>query len=95
MAVLAYATNLLGTLEGNTVNARFAIRGKERPPTNIVIVKIDDKSFQDLNDYPFPRRYYARLIRRIAPLHPLAIGSTSSSARRASTAKTGTTHRWR
>jgi len=73
LAVLAYATNLLGTLEGNTINARFAIRGRERPPTNIVIVKIDDKSFQDLNDYPFPRRDYARLIQRIAPLHPLAI----------------------
>ena len=73
VSILAYATNLLGKLEGDTITARFAIRGPERPPTNIVIVKIDDKSFQDLNGYPFPRRDYARLIRRIAPLHPLAI----------------------
>ncbi len=73
VSILAYATNLLGKLEGDTITARFAIRGPERPPTNIAIVKIDDKSFQDLNGYPFPRRDYARLIRRIAPLHPLAI----------------------
>ena len=72
--VAAYATSLLHTLDGNTVNTRFSIRGKERAPRDIVVVKIDDKTFQDLNlQWPFPRAIQGRLIERIAAEHPAAI----------------------
>jgi adenylate cyclase len=75
IAVAAYATELLQTLEGSTVNARFSIRGTERPPSNLVIVKIDTTTFDQLDNlqWPFPRRVDGRLITRIAAEHPAAI----------------------
>jgi adenylate cyclase len=73
IAITAYATNLLRSLDLNTVNTRFSIRGNERPPKNIVIVEVNDTTFQDLNVYPLPRRAYGRVIARIAAEHPAAI----------------------
>ena len=73
IAITAYATNLLRSLDLNTVNTRFSIRGNERPPKNIVMVEVDDATFQDLNVYPLPRRAYGRVIARIAAEHPAAI----------------------
>lgn len=55
-AFVAYATNLLRPLELDSVDARFAIRGAEPTPENIVIVAIDDATFQTLDQqWPFPR----------------------------------------
>ncbi|HYB30867.1 MAG TPA: adenylate/guanylate cyclase domain-containing protein [Solirubrobacteraceae bacterium] len=68
-----YATSLLASLEGSTINGRFSIRGTQRPPKNIVIVAIDQKTYGDLNAFPFPRSYYATLIDNLAPEHPAAI----------------------
>jgi adenylate cyclase len=74
LGVVAYAASLLGTLEGNTVDTRFAIRGRERAPSNIIVVKIDDKTLQDLRrQWPFPRAVDGRVITRIAAQHPAVI----------------------
>jgi adenylate cyclase len=74
IAIAAWATNVFQTLEGNTVDARFAVRGRQKPPPDIVVVKIDDATFENLNlQWPFPRRVHARLIERIAAEHPAAI----------------------
>ncbi len=74
IAVAGWATHALSLLESGTVDARFAIRGRQRSPSNIVIVKIDDATFQDLGlQWPFPRRVHARVIARIAAQHPAAI----------------------
>ncbi|MHB8694389.1 MAG: CHASE2 domain-containing protein [Solirubrobacteraceae bacterium] len=74
VAVIAYATSVLNRLEGSTVDARFSIRGTERPPNNFVIVKIDDVTLSDLNiQWPFPRRMQGRLLKRIDAQHPAAI----------------------
>ncbi len=74
LGVVAYATNLLQSLEGSTVNTRFAIRGKDRPPKNIVVVRIDSRTFVDLNkQFPFPRAVDGRVISNIAKEHPAAI----------------------
>ena len=73
IGVTLYATGVLDSLEGNTVDARFSTRGTQKPPANIAIVAIDDKTFQDLNAFPFPRAYYAQLINNIAAEHPKAI----------------------
>ncbi len=75
-AIATYATHALKGLEGSTVDARFSIRGADKPPSNIVIVKVDAKTFQDFGNkvqWPFPRRTHATLIKRIAAEHPAAI----------------------
>jgi adenylate cyclase len=68
-----YATDALKSLEGQTIDKRFSIRGTQRPPRNFVIVAVDNKTFQDINDFPFPRSDYAQLINNIAAEHPKAI----------------------
>jgi adenylate cyclase len=68
-----YATDLFKSLEGQTIDKRFSIRGTQRPPKNFVIVAIDNKTFQDVNNFPFPRADYAQLIDNIAAEHPTAI----------------------
>ncbi len=72
--IVGYATDFLGTLEGNTVNTRFGIRGHEAPSKNIVMVNIDPKTFRDLAmQWPFPRAVDGRVISRVAAQHPAAI----------------------
>ncbi len=74
LAVVAYETNLLRSLELSTVNTRFTIRGRQRPPSNIVLVEIDEQTFDELDlQWPFPRRVHARVIEDIARDHPKAI----------------------
>ena len=43
LAIVAYETDLLRSLELSTVNTRFSIRGHQRPPTNVVLVEIDER----------------------------------------------------
>ena len=74
IAIAAYATNLLKPQDRSTIDTRFSVRGADRPPSNIVVVKIDDKTFQDLGQqWPFPRATHARVLDRIAAEHPAAI----------------------
>jgi adenylate cyclase len=74
LAIVAYETDLLRTLELSTVNARFSIRGHRRPPANIVLVEIDSETFNELGlQWPFPRRVHTRVIEDIARDHPRAI----------------------
>ena len=71
VAALAYATHLLRPTELETIDARFSIRGAERPPSDIVLVEIDNATFQELtslhkhSEFPFPRRYDATVIDRL------------------------------
>jgi adenylate cyclase len=71
--VALYATDALKSLEGQTIDKRFSIRGTQKPPSNFVVVAVDNKTFQDLNNFPFPRAEYAQLINNIAAEHPKAI----------------------
>jgi adenylate cyclase len=74
LAIVAYETELLGSLELSTVNARFSIRGRQRPPANVVLVEIDETTFDELGlQWPFPRRVHARVIEAIAREHPRVI----------------------
>ena len=53
----------------------FDIRGERRPTAPIVIVSIDEASFQELDlQWPFPRKLHGQLIERISADGPLAIG---------------------
>jgi adenylate cyclase len=68
IGVGAYATHLLRRSELQTIDARFSIRGKQAPPSGVLLVKIDPYTSQELrnhqlpSEFPFPRRYYAKAI---------------------------------
>jgi len=63
--VTAYATHLMRTLDLNTVDTRFSIRGAQERPDDIVVVKIDDVTFDQLElQWPFPRHVHGELIDR-------------------------------
>ncbi len=68
LGVLAYATGLLGRSEQQTLDARFAIRGARRPPSNVVFVQISQQAEQELESRhlearsPLPRSYDAEVI---------------------------------
>jgi adenylate cyclase len=66
LGVVAYATDLFRTLDLNTVDTRFSIRGTQERPDDIVVVGIDDKTFNALDrQWPFPRHLHAELIDRL------------------------------
>jgi adenylate cyclase len=53
----------------------FELRGERRPTAPIVIVAIDEPTFQELNiQWPFPRKLHGELLDRISADGPLAIG---------------------
>lgn len=68
VGVGAYAIHLLRPTELQTIDARFSIRGRQAPPTDVVLVAIDPATLQELrnrqlpSEFPFPRRYYAKVI---------------------------------
>ena len=66
LAVVAYATGLMRALELQSVDARFSVRGAQERPDDIVVVGVDDVTFDQLGQqWPFPRRLHARVIRRL------------------------------
>jgi adenylate cyclase len=74
LGVLGYATNLLRTLDLNTMNTRFTIRGKQRPYPNMLEVKIDSNSLSNIPyQWPFPRAVDGKVMSNIAAQHPKAI----------------------
>jgi adenylate cyclase len=62
-----HAGGALHRLELLTVDVRFDVRGAQAPPADIVVVGIDDRTFSEYTfvPYPLPRRYHARVIRRL------------------------------
>ena len=65
---VGYATHLLRRPDLQTVDARFSLRGARGTPGNVVLVLIDNATFQELTrlhlhaEFPFPRRYDAQVI---------------------------------
>ncbi|MDX8153689.1 adenylate/guanylate cyclase domain-containing protein [Patulibacter brassicae] len=70
-AALAFTADLLGGLasaERTTVDARFQLRGEDRDrigPVPIAVVGMDTKSLGEIDEYPLPRRWHARVIDRL------------------------------
>ena len=53
-------------LEDKSIDARFRIRGEKKPPSDVVVVGVDDVTFQDLQQrWPFRRSYHAKVINRL------------------------------
>ncbi|MGH2992318.1 MAG: CHASE2 domain-containing protein [Solirubrobacterales bacterium] len=66
IGLATYATNAFDRLELDSVDTRFAIRGAESAPADIVVVEIDDVTFNELQErWPFPRSLHGRLIDRL------------------------------
>ena len=65
LGLVARSTGLLGGLERDSVNTRFSLRGDQGPPSNIVVVGIDNNSLGQLPRYPFSRRLHARVLRNL------------------------------
>src|SRR5262245_47824976 len=74
LVLIAYGANIFSSWENTTVDARFSIRGTEKPPPNLVTVLIDIETLSDLRNnketrlraqFPFPRSYPARVIDRL------------------------------
>ena len=75
LALLAYGSHLIapgsgwdvfGGAELSSIDRRFAIRGEQKPPKDIVVVKIDDTTFSELGfRWPFDRTVHARAIKNL------------------------------
>ena len=76
-AVVAAAT-VLGLLEGverAALNVQFSLRGPIPPRTPVVIVSIDEDSFDELHlNWPWPRALHAQLLDALSRARPAAIG---------------------
>lgn len=74
IALLLYGTGVMHELELSAVDTRFSIRGEEEPRDDIVLVLIDDVTFQDLDiRFPFPRSLHGQVIDSISRDGPEAI----------------------
>jgi hypothetical protein len=77
-AIVVVGLGVLGALDSTELSALshlFEIRGPRTPSVPIVIVSIDEDSFDELDlPWPFPRALHATLIDRISAARPLAIG---------------------
>jgi adenylate cyclase len=67
LVLVGYGFGVLKRADLSTVDARFSVRGKRTPPKDIVFVKIDTESFNELNtQFPFPRKLHAQAIDNLA-----------------------------
>jgi adenylate cyclase len=69
IGVAAYAAHLLRRSELQTIDARFSIRGERKPPSNIVLVGVDNSTLDELtrkgHKFPYPRHFDAQVIDRL------------------------------
>ena len=67
LAVFVSVLELVKQLELRTLDARFQYRGTvDVSDSDIIIIGIDDQTYDELPErYPFPREYYARMIRNL------------------------------
>lgn len=66
LGVAGYLTDALRPQELDTIDTRFSVRGTEEPPPELVVVAIDDVTFDELGEqFPFPRSLHARVLDRL------------------------------
>jgi serine/threonine-protein kinase len=67
IALMARSTGVLNSLELSSIDARFHVRGNEKPPSNLVIVGLDQRSLAALAGPGglVPRTVHAELIDRL------------------------------
>ncbi|HMT05534.1 MAG TPA: adenylate/guanylate cyclase domain-containing protein [Solirubrobacterales bacterium] len=63
IAMTLWGAGILREIELDSVDQRFEIRGSQGAPDDVVIVDIDDRTFNDLGaQWPFPRSFHGRVI---------------------------------
>ena len=66
LALLAATTPQGVSLEDMALNAAWLLRARGRPPADILVVAVDEPSFQEIGlPWPWPRRLHARLLDRL------------------------------
>ena len=76
LVLIAYAFHFgfFESLESQSVDMRFSLRGAKSQPKNLAIVTVDDRTFSDLAvRWPFNRKLHSKIIDRICAGHPAAI----------------------
>jgi adenylate cyclase len=78
LVAVLFATGAVGErAELASVDARFAIRGKQPAPKDLMIVGIDDVTFDELPEgqdrFPFDRRIFAKVLANVSKGGPKAI----------------------
>src|SRR6185369_14130004 len=72
--VLLVLFGQLESLESWSLDRLFELRGPRKPVAPIVIVSIDEATFQELNtQWPFPRAMHGVLLDKISAGQPLAL----------------------
>src|SRR3954447_2426048 len=67
VGIVFRSTHVMRSLELSSIDARFTVRGDEKPPSNLVVVGIDDTTLNNLNEqFPFPRNFHARVINNLS-----------------------------
>lgn len=64
----------LPAIEGQTLTWRFQLRGAETPPSEAVILAIDDRSVAKIGRFPIPRAQLAAAIQKLIAGKAAAIG---------------------
>jgi adenylate cyclase len=76
-AVVTVGLGLAGALESpelGVLDRLFAWRGQRAPTAPIIVVSIDEDSFDELNiPWPFPRALHARLVEQLSEGRPIVI----------------------
>lgn len=74
LAFLAYRQGLVEMAELKSLDSRFRMRGVTPPQSPIILVSIDQDSFDELGlSWPWPRDLHANLLHKLAPGHPKLI----------------------
>src|SRR2546426_7469959 len=75
VVVVAVHFGALETAEYWSLAKLFELRGTREPTLPVVIVTVDESTFQELDmQWPFPRAMHGQLLMKIAEDKPLAIG---------------------
>lgn len=68
------ASGVLDDFELSTVDTRFEVRGEREAPRALVLVALDENSFEELDEFPLRRRRYAEALEVITRGRPRAVG---------------------
>jgi adenylate cyclase len=63
--LLASQSTFLRNLEAKALDFRFHLRGPKQPGSPVVLVVIDDRSIAELGRWPWSRKRFAEIVRRL------------------------------
>jgi adenylate cyclase len=75
LVLVLWHFGVLDSLERQSIDGRFSIRGDRPAPQDVIFVAMDDVTTSHFRNTrpPYPRRFHAKVIREIAAGHPKAI----------------------